>query len=129
MFLDADSRRKLKEFYFNKNIPSSESLEKIKKLMREHLSYVEKCQKDHTLVRSESGEMLLKRVHGILSVTYDEDEQYDAALYFFSWCYNTLLAIYNKVNATDLQYVNEDVVEFAEKFKYLVNENENILLV
>lgn len=86
-------------------------------------------QRENTLVTLDSGEQLFKRVKGILSVTYDEDEKYNATLYFFSWYYNTILSIYNMSTASDLQYITEDVIQFSLTFKYLVNENENILTI
>lgn len=129
MFLDDGSRRKLREFFYKKEIPASESLRKIKGLIKEHLDYINKCKEKNTLVTSDSGEQLFKRVKGILSVTYDEDEKYNATLYFFSWYYNTILSIYNMSTASDLQYITEDVIQFSLTFKYLVNENENILTI
>ena len=99
MFLDIKCKKQLRTFYFDDKIMENESLRKIKKLMNEYFEYIEKCKENHTLVRSEVGEKLLKKVKGILSVTYDDFEYYNAAMYFYSWYYNTILAIYNKINA------------------------------
>lgn len=128
MFVDDEFKDRLKTHYYNDH-NENENLRKIKRTIKNYVDYVIECKKNFKLVRLEEGEKLLRRIKAILSLISDEKEYYECAMYFYSWYYNTILAIYNQINVADYYYVNEEVIDFMKNFRYLINKHEDILFI